>query len=183
MTTETFLLVNSTYVGSENGVEVMAYDTLEELNGQLENESFGEIEEDEIQVFHGVLVDARFIPSTFNGSTPYIYITNPLGEHVSGFAAEAHFEKASGDPEAVALTIQELLEEKTFNFNNRNHEVTIDHVRLFFGYKMQTVMAVPDSHIDEEVIDRVGALVASMEEKSKLLKEKSNEENSRSNSN
>lgn len=179
MSKEVFLLVNDEYEGL--ATDVCVFDTLDELNLQLSSDSFGNTtEEDDLQVFHGRLVSARFIPASFKGSTPYVFIPNPLGRTHIAAATEAHWEKVKGDPEVVALLIAELLKEKTYKFDNHNCYVGIDDVYLFFGYNMQKVLYVPDDHIDDEVVERVTDLAKTLDAHNEKLKEGIYETKSRS---
>lgn len=155
MSKEVFLIVEPGY--DDLTTEISVYDTLEKMNHQLAIQSFGNLD-DEIEVYHGILVDAKFLPRKFNGCTPYLYVTNPLGARRSEVMLEAHWEKLKGDPEVVALAVEELLNEKTFEFDNGNVEVTIDDVQLFFGQQLQKVLSVPEDHLDEEMIERVELL-------------------------
>lgn len=168
MTKEVFLLVNDDY--GALATEVCRFDSLEELNGQLAIDSYGNLD-DELKPYHGVLVPATFIPNSFKGATPYIYIPNPLGVTNIAAANEAHFEKIGGDPATVAMLIAELLTEKTYKFDNANCDVTIQDVFLFFGHKLAKVLQIPEDHLDEEIIDRVSNLTDSIDEHNKKLKE------------
>lgn len=152
MAKEVFLIVNDSYTGV--ATDVVEFNSLEETNLQLGIISFGNLDDD-ILILHGVFAPATFIPENFKGCTPYIFIRNPAGKNNKIAATEAHFEKSKCDPDVVALTIEELLKEKSYNFDNMNIEVTIDDVQLFFGHELEKILCVPDDHVDEELIERV----------------------------
>ena len=169
MSEELFLLIdNEEYSGVVT--EVQEFKSLEMLNAQLNIDSFNNLD-DELKILHGKKVNARFIPNSFNGCTPYIYIRNPLEKTKSLFTDEAHIEKVTGDPEVVTLTIEELLKEKTYKFNCLETKVTIDDVYLFFGHELSKVLYVPQENIDEELLDRVNKLTESISNESKKLDE------------
>ena len=155
MVKETFLVVNDSYLDMSS--EIIKCDSLIEANLQLATLSFGNLD-DEIKIFHGVLTSATFIPEDFKGCTPYIYIRNPASDVYKAVENEAYFERSKCDPDIVALTIQELLSEKTYKFNNMHYDVNIDDVQLFFGHELEKVLNVPEDHLDEELIDRVSKL-------------------------
>ena len=127
------------------------------MNLQLATLSFGNLDE-EIQIFHGVLTPASFIPEDFKGCTLYVYIRNPAGEIHQGAKGEAHFEKSKCDPDVLAITIQELLSEKSYRFNAMHLIVNISDVQLFFGHELDKILSVPEDHLDEELIERVSKL-------------------------
>ncbi len=165
---EVFLLVNDE--DTSISIEVCQFDSLKELNTQLAIDSYGNIDED-LRIYHGILIPATFIPKNFEGATPYVYIPNPLGRINISAANEAHFEKIKGDPKVVATLITELLKEKTYRFNNGNYKVTIQDTFLFFGYGLSKVLTVPEEHLDEEIIDRVSKLTNSITTQNKKLEE------------
>ena len=169
MSDEIFLLVNDTFEGI--ATTVSTYATIEELNYQLKIDTYGDLEEDAAVVYQGTMVPATFIPYNFQGVTPYIYIPNPLGITDVSVSTEAHFEKVKGDSEEIAMTIEELIREKTFQFDNGNAEVCINDVRIFLGVELSKVLQVPEEHIDEEMIDRIGKLVSSMNDYNKKLED------------
>lgn len=165
---EVFLLVNDSYAGV--ATEVTEFNSLEEMNLQLATISFGNLD-DELQVFHGVFAPATFIPDDFKGCTPYIFIRNPAGKVNKIAEDEAHFEKSKCDPDDVVSTIQELLSEGSYKFDNLNTEVTINDVKLFFGHELDKVLYVPEDHVDEELIDRVSKFAEAIIEQDKKFKE------------
>lgn len=169
---EAFIIVEPGF--EDLTTEVFVFDTLEAMNHQLEIQSFGNLDVD-LETYHGILVDAKFLPKKFNGCTPYVYVVNPYGQRNQSAMMEAHWEKVKGDPDVVALTIEELLNEKTFEFDNANVPVTIDDVQLFFGQKLQKVLSVPEEHIDEEMIERVKLLDKELNIHKDKLKERTHE--------
>jgi hypothetical protein len=62
--------------------EIFIYQSLEACNFGLGEASWGNLDEDNIRVYHGILTDATFIPEDFKGCTPYITLKNPEGLHI-----------------------------------------------------------------------------------------------------
>lgn len=168
MAKEVFLLVNDEYTGV--ATEVCEFEELSDLNTQLETDSYGDLDA-ELKVFHGVIVPAKFLPDDLDSIKPFVYIPNPLGKTNIAAANEAHFERVSGGADGIAFLVQELLQEESFKFDNGNEPVTIDNVFLFFGHRLQKVLHVPETHIDEEIIERVSELADSVMKHTKQLEE------------
>ena len=78
--------------------EIILADSLQDTNDALMTESSGSTNNNTIKIYHGILTEATFIPTTFNGCTPYIVAFNPIvtyNDFISQDPINVFFEKIS----------------------------------------------------------------------------------------
>jgi len=158
--------------------EVLIFKDLEMCNFKLGDISWGNLDDDNIRVYHGVLTKANFIPENFKGCTPYIMIKNPEGHHAVALEHEHIFEKAMADPTSVANRIQILLDkDELFISSSYLQQVTpsIEDVKIFFGQRQTPVFQIAEENLDEEVMDRLNNLVTEFKAEKDCIMEENNE--------
>lgn len=137
--------------------EIFSFSTLDELNDYLAIESYGETDIDSFKVYHGVTTEAKFIPNSLNGCTPFIIIRNPTGKTNKAYENEVHFEKVKGGVKDLTERIEVLLKDQKYEFFS-NTKPKINDVRLFFGHELKMIFKVTEENLDEELIERVSGL-------------------------
>jgi len=158
--------------------EVFIFKQLETCNFKLSDISWGNLDDDNIRVYHGILVTANFIPENFKGCTPYIMIKNPEGDVYPELANEHMFKKITANSSTVATTIQTLLDDDDlFAYGNYTHQLvpTIEDVQLFFGQKYSPIFQIAEETIDEEIIDRLSNLLLEFNYEKNYNEESNNE--------
>jgi hypothetical protein len=142
--------------------EVFKFKDLETCNYKLNDLSWGNLDDDNIRIYHGVLSSATFLPESFKGCTPYIVIKNPEGDVTPVLAHEHVFKKVPSDPAIVAINIQTLLEDDELFISStylQQIQPTIYDVQIFFGRRVSPVFTILEENLDEEVMYRLGDLM------------------------
>jgi len=156
--------------------EVFIYQSLEACNFGLGEASWGNLDEDNIRVYHGILTDATFIPEDFKGCTPYITLKNPEGLHIIALEDECIFEKMPTDAVIVVNRIQELLrDEKLFTKlkDSRGVMPTIEDIKIFYGQRQTAILQISEENLDDEVIFRLCDLAGNFtSKKDSIMREK-----------
>jgi hypothetical protein len=158
--------------------EVFIYQDVEMCNFRLSDISWGNLDEDNIRIYHGVLVKATFIPENFKGCTPYIIIKNPEGGHTAVLENECFFEKVTADPVTLANRIQKLLEDDELFISStylQQLKPTIENVKIFFGQRQTPVFQISEDNLDEEVMGRLNDLSVEFETEKYCVMEEINE--------
>jgi len=150
-------VVTSTDPDYELYTEVYILDSLGKANAKLTDLTYGSTDDDSVQVYHGILLNADCIPPTFNGCTPYIIVQNPERTKSKAVENEAHFEKMVINPNKVAEKIEDLLESENLfiSIDGSEMNVTIDDIYLFFGYNMIKVLQISEERVDDEIMSRL----------------------------
>jgi hypothetical protein len=146
---------------SSDQSEVYVYNTLEEVNEHVVTESFGEpsLDGDYIKVFHGVIVPASYIPETFNGCTPFLYVKHPLRYTEDLHKHEAYFRKISEGTDVLVKVIEELMTYHVYDsLKGRSYKLIIKDANIFLGYELQMALHCPEQSSDEEAIYRIKKL-------------------------
>lgn len=138
--------------------DVFIFNSLVEANMKLDELTYGEADSTEITIYHGILIQANFIPDKLNGIIPYIYIKNPESKYDISLQYDALFIKAYKDINKITNKIEELLNNKYLFINNNDTLPTIEDVFLFFGTELMPSLQVIDTNIDEELITRALAI-------------------------
>ena len=162
---------------AHSSTEIFSFSTLDELNDYLAAESYGDTDSGGYKVYHGVTTEAKFIPNSLNGCTPFIIIRNPTGKTNKVYADQVHFEKVSGGVENLTRRIEILLKEQKYDFYS-NNKPSINDVRLFFGHELKMILKVSEDSLDEELIERVSGLSETITEHNKKVKDGLYETNS-----
>jgi len=147
--------------------EIYVFKTLQALNIHLSTELLAEVEDmdsDTICVFNGIATSARFIPESFDGCTPYIIVHKQTEQLNENEETGALFEKISGGAQGVVEKIQHLVTTNVIG-------VDIDDIHLFFGQELTLILAVDDTDIDEELIDRVKKVTTKITEQKTNIKD------------
>jgi hypothetical protein len=156
--------------------EIFIYKNIEACNFKLENTSWGNIDEDNIRVYHGILTNATFIPENFKGCTPYIVLKNPEGNRTSIFENECIFEKTTAETTIVVNRIQELLKnEELFTSPKASLRIasTIEDIKIFYGQRQPPILQISEENLDEEVIYRLSSLTVDFtSEKDSIMRER-----------
>lgn len=160
----------------EEEIEIILCESLAEANDALSNESSGNIEENTIKIYHGVLIPSTFIPNSFNGCTPHIVVFsknelqyNDLSDIVDSEIKTVYFKKISiKDSNTVSNTIMKFIKNKA---ERDNEKIDINFIKLFLGHEVQPVLNIPDEHIDEELIERVIKVAEKLNSQNELFKE------------
>lgn len=156
---ETFIVVSEAS-GEELAKDLYICDSLEEVNDQLEDLTFANLDPENNKTYHGVLISGHTIPDSFQGCTPYIIVKNPERYEISVLENEAMFLKESCSPDKVAETITNILNGDNI-FDNDSTPITIDDVFIFLGRELIPVLQIVESAIfhDEEFCDRIERMV------------------------
>ncbi len=156
---ETFIIVSEAS-DEELAKDLYIYESMEEVNDQLEDLTFANIDLNNNKVYHGVLIPGHTIPESFQGCTPYIIVKNPERYEVSVLENEATFLKESCSPDKVVDTITTILTGDNI-FNNDSIPIKIEDVFVFFGIEVIPVLQIVESAVfqDEEFCDRIDNMV------------------------
>jgi len=142
--------------------ELFEFPTLEATNCKLEDLTYGNLDDESIHIYHGMMTSPEFIPKSLNGTAPFIIVMNPDRFLSNADSSEVLFFKGSSDPKILMEKIEDLLSSDDF-FPLATSKVKTSDIRLFFGYKMIPVLQVTESSLDDEVIDRAEKISGSMD--------------------
>lgn len=145
----------------EGFVELHECASIMDMNLLLETITYGDMDNyDNIEMYHGIILPCDLIPDTFNGQTPYLIIKNPENEINQNTMNEACFIKMPSNTKTVRKKIEQLIWENNAFIVLTEIEIKlkINHISLFFGYKLSPIMQAPEEYIDEEVIKRLKKL-------------------------
>ncbi len=142
------------------------------VNHKLEDISWSNLDENNVRIYHGVMVSAMFIPNNFKGCTPYIIIKNPDCNSSPALDNEYFFKKVPGGPEKIAEEIEKALTAKDLFISSYYMypiQLSIHNVKLFLGYRLGAVFQVMPEAEDDETIDRLEKLAKDIKTKSQEL--------------
>lgn len=140
---ELFLIVNKDeyIIDILDTSEIFEFTNLDDTNIKLDELTFGDTDTENINVYKGFVISAKYIPDSFNGLIPYIYI--PISKNNEGI-----FIKVSTNVEAVIKKVEYLMSKTELK------NLNIDNVYLFFGEKLTPSLQIIDISIDEELVER-----------------------------
>lgn len=144
----------------ETYTEVYILNSVEEVNAQLADLTYGNTDDESVQVYHGVLLDGDCIPPSFNGCTPYILLRNPERFINTTVANEAYFNKVTIDPEAVMSRIESFMSAQDLFIPTTSEKlsVSINDIKIFFGYKMTKITQIFAEKRDDEILNRLRSI-------------------------
>ncbi len=124
--------------------------TMNEVIGKL---TYGNIDDENVRAYQGILLDSNSVPEKFNGIVPKIIIQSPFIVDDIEFA-EVYMEDGPRDPEKLREKIKELTE-KEFEFMDNKGDVqnitpNFDDIYLFFGQQLFMIMQLDEYEEDEE---------------------------------
>lgn len=152
---------------SENSdvAEISIVASIMEVNNKLEELTYGNIQEELIKVYSGVIMSCLHLPKSFHGIIPHILVVEKpkfselmdnlsdiydddymsLGyDYLYGDIEDAKFISGPPDQQYMAEKIEKLVTEDN---------IKIDDILLFFGHELIPVLQVSaDSYDDDEEI-------------------------------
>jgi len=158
--------------------EVYIYNSLAMANYKMGDVSWANLDEENVRMYHGVIIPATFLPNSFKGCTPRILIKNPEGYNDIGLENDYYFSKVPSDPAELAKTIEKLLDDDELFISASYHvrrEHTMAEVELFLGTSIMPVFQVMDESVDEEIIERLSSLVDEIKATNTEIKDVANE--------
>lgn len=164
-----FLLV--AYTSAEvNSAEVCILPSIAEVNMKLEELTYGNINDESIKVYNGIITSSLHLPTSFHGMIPHILIAKSpkFSDTIKKLSLEyedddymvlgddqlyTDIEDAlfiSGPPDQLGMINKiEMLVDKD--------GINIDDILLFFGYELVPIVQVSEDSYDddEEIIMRL----------------------------
>lgn len=150
---EIFLLISDRRIPESQTIS-LAFTNQDELNAALSAESFGDLDEENLEVFHGVLISPRYLPESIGGCTPYIMIHNNGVTNNIICKNEVYFIKGPPDVDRLSKVIESFINKSLFSTTSPDR-VKLDDIQIFFGHKIPLIFQISEDYLDEELIERV----------------------------
>lgn len=161
---EMFLVVRTHEV---NATEIDFIKNIDALNAELEEMTPGM---EEVDVYHGILTPAEYLPLSFKGKTAFIVSTDP-NDPSNGDITESSF----ASPQGLAGEISSIIngesgaEEHAFS--------SIHDMYVLYGYQLRLCLAVGDGVLDEEIIDTCKKISTEVETVGRAYRESNSNNN------